>query len=252
MGQTHVMPDGSVMAGPPMSSYMPNIPGRLDGGPVEIPGYQEGTLGDEVYGPPAPSTPQIPGVQGTADPRTTYYYDIIAQYKVNPDTGEPMDLATAKAIFDADPSLWLPKGNGSTSSDAATYAGIAQRAAEAAMADKRERDFEENRKREQMWSAAVEREKANQEFFNNREALKQARAQLHVDRAGQAMAAWQKGLGTANIPGMQNLDFFNDPRGSARIMGRAPIVKTDPSAVFGETPQWEEGTAPNIPGLEYS
>ena len=241
---------------------MPNIPGRLDGGPVSIPGYGgDDANGDGVVtadefasggsmtggGAGAPPPMDDPTPQYTA-----YYYDIAKTYGlIDLETGEP-DLGRAKAIFDANPSLWLPKGSGPGGDDAATYAGIAQRAAEAAMADRRERDFEENRKREQQWSAAVEREKANQEFFNNREALKQARAQLHSDRATNALNAWQKGLGTANIPGMEKLDFFNDPEGSAKIMGGAPLVRANISQAYGQMPQWEEGTAPNIPGLEYS
>lgn len=250
--QTHQMPDGNAMAGPSMGG--PNTPGYLFGGEMAVGGY----MGDE------PTLEERFAADGDddGDPEPDADYAVIARmggdggYEAGVKTWvfmTPAQKATERATFDAENAAALrdlaPDSDGGS---AATYAGIAQRAAEARMQDAREREFERNRMTEQKRAAAVEREKAGQDFFNNRELLKTQRAQLQADRTTGALNAWSQNVGHANIPGIENYSLQGGQGAEAAVQAARPKLNFNPLAAYAQSPEWEEGTAPNIPGLDYS
>lgn len=257
---THIMPDGSVMDGPPMDYS--NIPGRMDGGDVSVAGYEEGAM----YGPPDPNASSGGGTQGnggggTGAPPASLVYSYIDWAGIK--TGDPDEdyqrasAAVAAGLSGGDPyfqgflNAVNKSASGSGGSDGAAYAGIAERAQEAANQLAFNREQESHKMAEARQSVAALQEKAMQDFFTNREMLKTQRAQLHNTAVTDALNAWSQNVGHANIPGIENYSLAGGQGAEAAVQGARPKLQFNPMAAYGTAPQWEEGAAPNIPGIDY-
>lgn len=242
-------------AAAPSAFPMPNIPGVMGGGPINVAGYDGGITADQWTTSAPGSTPQDAPPQAVPD--NFYINQLIGQ-------GDIQDFESAQAMWnDMSPEMqarWrasidatinknIPGAGGG--SDAATYAGIAERANEAAQQLAFNREQEAHKMAEARQAVAAQQDKALQDFYMNREALKNARAQIQTDRATSALNAWSQNVGHANVPGIGNYSLAGGQGAENMVAGNRPILNFNPLEAMGAAPSWEEGPTPNIPGIDY-
>lgn len=249
---------------PDMSA--PAVPGRMDGGPVHVAGYYTG-IDPADYGPAAGSQPagpagNAPGGNPAPNPDNFYISQIVGILPPNPD-GSAATFDDAVSMWndmsDAQKANWRtsidrkvnPNGPGGGSSDAATYASIAERANEAAQQLAFDKVKEQHQMAMARQQAAADASKAATDFSLNQEALKTARKQAHNDAVTSALNAWTANVGKANVPGWQNWRMEGG-QASNDIMSGAPLLNFNPLEAYGkQLSEPAQLTAPNIPSIDF-